>query len=299
MSPDGWHHTAHGSYTAGGWGPGRHTRIHTVEFTPPHDDGPVTQQELQASLRRTTGTDITVTKVHQATRYSDTTRQATTYRKGHVLLAGDAAHVHSPAGGQGLNVGLGDAVNLGWKLALVATGNAPETLLDTYTRERHPIGAWAQRWSMAQTALNQARGPRADSLREVLEDLLDTPDGATHVVTKISGTWQHYGREGDHPLVGRRVPDLPFTDGTILATHFREGRAVLLDTHARTDAAPWHDRLTVVRKTPAAFADQELAAFIRPDGYVAWACVGEIDDADLRAALTTWLGHPRTTTSGT
>lgn len=134
-------------------------------------------------------------------------------------------------------------MNLGWKLALVAPGRAPETLLDTDTAERRPIGAWAQRWSMAQTALSQARGARADALREVFTDLLDTPDGATHVVTKISGTWQHYA-EGDNPLIGHRVPEQP------------------------------------------------LAVLIRPHGHVAWVTVGEIDQRDLRPALTTYLGHP-------
>jgi 2-polyprenyl-6-methoxyphenol hydroxylase-like FAD-dependent oxidoreductase len=291
----GWQHGENGSYVLGGWADGDGPiRVHTVEHDlPPADrDAPVTAEEVQASLRRVSGTDVTVTRVHVGTRYADTTRQASTYRKGRVLLCGDAAHVHSPAGGQGMNLGLGDAVNLGWKLALVARGVAPDSLLDTYTAERHPIGAWVQKWSMAQTALSTARGPRADALREVMADLLDTPDGATYVVSMIGGAWQHYDLPGDHPLVGRRVPDLPLDDGTALAGYFRDGRAVLLDVDsgAAAVAAPWSDRVRVVTARPVAFPDQPMAALVRPDGYIAWAALGEAEG--LRAALTTWLGPP-------
>lgn len=285
-----WQHGENGAYTLGGWADGSSPRVHTVEYEPPADrDAPVTAEEMQASLRRVSGTDVTVTRVHVATRYADTTRQATTYRRGRVLLCGDAAHVHSPAGGQGMNLGLGDAANLGWKLALVARGVAPDSLLDTYTAERHPIGAWVQKWSMAQTALSTARGPRADALREVMADLLDTSDGATHVVSMIGGGWQHYDLPGDHPLVGRRVPDLPLDDGTTMAGSFRDGRAVLLDVDsgAAEIAAPWGDRVRVVTARPVAFPDQPMAALVRPDGHIAW--VG-IDG--LHAALTTWLGPP-------
>ncbi|MFJ1767299.1 FAD-dependent monooxygenase [Amycolatopsis sp. NPDC088138] len=292
---DGWQQSEHGSYVVGGWADGDGPpRVHTVEYTPPPDrDAPVTAAEIQDSLRRVSGTDVTVTRVHVATRYADTTRQATTYRRGRVLLCGDAAHVHSPAGGQGLNLGLGDAVNLGWKLALVTRGAAPEELLDTYTAERHPIGAWVQRWSLAQTALSAGRGPRADALREVVADLLDTPDGATYVVSKVGGAWQHYDLPGDFPLIGRRVPDLPLDDGTTLAPRFRDGRAVLLDTGmgAAEVAAEWGDRIELVTASPLAFPDQKLAALMRPDGYMAWAAVGG-EVPGLREALTTWLGPP-------
>ncbi len=171
-----WQRGEAGSYVVGGWGTEEAPRIHTVEFVPPEDGrAEVTAEELQASLRRVSGVDVTITKVHAATRYADTTRQADTYRRGRVLLAGDAAHVHSPAGGQGLNLGIGDALNLGWKLAAVARGQAPESLLDTYTAERHPIGAWVQNWTLAQTAVSRPDDPRAEALRAVLTELLDTP----------------------------------------------------------------------------------------------------------------------------
>ncbi|MFF4623000.1 FAD-dependent monooxygenase [Nonomuraea jabiensis] len=297
LTAGGWQPGENGSYTLGGWGDGDGPpRVHTVEYDAPPTgrDAPVTAEEMQASLRRVSGTDVRVTRVHVATRYADTTRQATTYRRGRVLLCGDAAHVHSPAGGQGMNLGIGDAVNLGWKLALVARGAASDSLLDTYTAERHPIGAWVQRWSMAQTALSSARGPRADALREVLAGLLDTPDGATHVVSMIGGDWQRYDLPGDHPLIGRRVPDLPLDDGTTLAGRFHDGRAVLLDASAgaATVAGAWGDRVTVVTARPAAYPGQPMAALVRPDGHVAWVALGETDGEGLRAALTTWLGAP-------
>ncbi|MGW5719802.1 FAD-dependent monooxygenase [Amycolatopsis sp. NPDC003865] len=289
-----WQHGDNGSYVVGGWGGGGEPpRVHTVEYDVTAErDAPVTAAEMQASLRRVSGTDVEVTRVHVGTRYTDTTRHATTYRRGRVLLCGDAAHVHSPAGGQGLNLGLGDAVNLGWKLALVARGRAPESLLDTYTPERHPIGAWVQRWSLAQTALSAPRGPRAEALREVVADLLDTPDGATHVVSSIGGGWQHYDLPGEFPLIGHRVPDLALDDGTTLADRFRDGRAVLVDTGtgAARVAAEWGSGLRVVTARPLAFADQRLAAFVRPDGYLAWASVGDLAEEDLRSALTRWLG---------
>ncbi|MER6950715.1 FAD-dependent monooxygenase [Nonomuraea sp. NPDC000554] len=297
LTAGGWQPGENGSYTLGGWADGDGPlRVHTVEYdAPPSDrDAPVTAEEMQASLRRVSGTDVRVTRVHVGTRYADTTRQATTYRRGRVLLCGDAAHVHSPAGGQGMNLGIGDAINLGWKLALVARGAAPDPLLDTYTAERHPIGAWVQRWSMAQTALSTARGPRADALREVMSDLLDTPDGATHVVSMIGGNWQRYDLPGSHPLIGRRVPVLPLDDGTTLSGHFRDGRAVLLDagTGAAATAEAWCDRVTVVTARPTAYPDQPMAALVRPDGHVAWVALGETDGVGLRAALTAWLGAP-------
>jgi 2-polyprenyl-6-methoxyphenol hydroxylase-like FAD-dependent oxidoreductase len=179
----GWVHTEGGSYTHGPV-PGR---IHTVEYAPaPPRDEPVTAEELTASLRRTSGLDVAVTAVHVATRYTDMTRQASTYRMGDVFLAGDAAHVHSPAGGQGLNLGVGDAASLGPKLAAVVTGRAGEDLLDTYTAQRHPIGARVQGWSDAQTALNRP-DPRTRALRAVVADLVGTTPGATYVLKRLNG----------------------------------------------------------------------------------------------------------------
>src|SRR3954463_5451489 len=200
----GWNRTDTGIYVHGPV-PGR---ILTVEFGgPPIDrDAPITAAELEAALRRTSGTKARVTAVHSATRYTDNARQATTYRMGRVLLAGDAAHVHSPFGGQGLNLGVGDAMNLGWKLAATVRGWAPDGLLDSYTTERHPIGEWVLEWTRAQGALMR-RDVRTKALRQVVTDLLFTGDGATYLAKKLSGVLHRYPIDGDHDLTGRAAPD--------------------------------------------------------------------------------------------
>lgn len=283
----GWHTTPNGTY-AHGPAPGR---ILTVEFDgPPADrDTPITREELETSLRHVSGVDVRVTAVHSATRYTDNARQATTYRLGRVLLAGDAAHVHSPFGGQGLNLGIGDAMNLGWKLAATVQGWAPEGLLDTYTAERHPIGAWVLNWTRAQVALMRT-DPRSRALRAVVADLLDTPAGTTYMAKKISGLWQGYG---DDPVVGRSAPDLALADGSRLGDHLHDGRGLLLDLDdTRPDAAGYEDRVTVLSAKPVD-ATGLRALLVRPDGIVAWPGDGGLDDA-----LAGWFGAPRRDLAG-
>ncbi|MGW4641103.1 FAD-dependent oxidoreductase [Sphaerisporangium sp. NPDC004334] len=287
----GWHATPTGVY-AHGPVPGR---ILTVQFTGPRADRdtPVTREELQEAIRHVTGVEVTVTAIKTATRFTDNARQASTYRLGRVLLAGDAAHVHSPFGGQGLNLGLGDAVNLGWKLAATVRGWAPHGLLDTYTAERHPIGAWVLDWTRAQVALMRP-DPRARALRSVVNDLVETVTGTTYFAKKISGVWQRYDLPGDHALVGASAPDLELSDGSRLADHLHDGKALLLDPKGELrDLAESHrDRMTVL----AASADErpELTGlFLRPDGIVAWAGEQDRDDRGaLEKALATWLGAP-------
>ena len=150
-----------------------------------------------------------------ATSYTDRARQATTYRKGRVLLAGDAAHVHSPFGGQGMNTGFGDAMNLGWKLAATIKGWAPKELLDTYTAERHPIGEWVLNWTRAQVAIIRT-DPHARAMATVIRDLIATKDGTNYFVEKISGVSMRYDLGGEHPLTGRSAPDFELEDGTRL-----------------------------------------------------------------------------------
>lgn len=277
----GWHTTPNGTY-AHGPTPGR---ILTVEFDgPPADrDTPITREELETSLRHVSGADVRITGVRSATRYTDNTRQATTYRLGRVLLAGDAAHVHSPFGGQGLNLGIGDAMNLGWKLAATIQGWAPDGLLDTYTAERHPIGEWVLDWTRAQVALMRT-DPRSRALRAVVADLLDTTTGTTYMARKISGWWQGYG---DDPVVGRSAPDLALADGSRLDDHLHDGRGLLLDLDdGQLSAAGYEDRVTVV--ATKATSDTDLTALlVRPDGVVAWAGDGNLDDA-----LVAWFGTP-------
>ncbi|MBP2704586.1 FAD-dependent monooxygenase [Microbispora sp. RL4-1S] len=288
----GWNTTPTGVY-AHGPVPGR---ILTVEFAgrPADRTSPVTAEELQGSIRRVTGVDVVVKAISTATRFTDNARQATTYRMGRVLLAGDAAHVHSPFGGQGLNLGLGDAMNLGWKLAAVVRGHAPESLLDTYTAERHPIGAWVLDWTRAQIALMRP-DPHARALRAVVNDLIGTVTGTTYFVKRISGVWQGYDLPGDHPLIGRDVPDYALADGSRLAGHLHDGRALLLGPAVEPLPDEYAGR---VRSIATAILDEgaPAALLVRPDGCVAWAADADRPDPDgLEEALRTWFGVPSPT----
>ena len=284
----GWQYTPRGLYV---YGP-RPGRVRTVEFcTPPTDrDAPVTAGEIEASLRRVSGAEVRVTDVVTAARFTDNARQATSYRRGRVLLCGDAAHVHSPFSGQGLNLGFGDAVNLGWKLAATVAGWAPPNLLDTYTAERHPIGAWVLDWTRAQVAA--MRGDDASAaLRAVVADFLGTRDGATYYVTRTSGLWQRCDLGGSHPLVGATMPDLRLADGTQLSEHTRDGRALLVDLagddRLAAAAEPYAGRVTLVRSGCDEAGVGGL--LIRPDGFVAWAA-SDGDTTGLQDALARWFG---------
>ena len=254
----------------------------------------VTREHLQAVLRRVSGTDVTLRAVHQATTFTDRARQASTYRRGRVLLAGDAAHVHSALGGQGLNVGLGDAMNLGWKLAATVRGAAPATLLDTYHAERHPVGRWVLDWTRAQVDLMRP-GPHARAIERVVRALAATRDGATWFAEQLWGASLRYELDEPHPLAGRSAPDFAFDDGTRLTDHLRDGRGALVEFEARapmrTLVAGWSDR---VRHLAAGARDTlGLAALlVRPDGVVAWASDAAPDVADAARALARWFGAP-------
>jgi 2-polyprenyl-6-methoxyphenol hydroxylase-like FAD-dependent oxidoreductase len=262
--------------------------IATIEFDggPDDRDVPVTAEEMQASIRRVSGVDVTVTRLAAGIRYSDNTRQATTYRQGRVLLAGDAAHVHSPIGGQGLNLGLQDALNLGWKLGRVVRGRAPESLLDTYTAERHPVGERVLRNTRAQVALMRP-GAQVAALREVLGETLAIPEARQHFTALANGTDIDYAPDAAHPLVGRFVPPLELTGTDPLPALLRDGRPVLLDLVGSPEiraAATGTEVRVVGARCPG---DEELAALlVRPDGYVAWASKGA-DAAGLPETLAT------------
>ncbi|HEX4725063.1 MAG TPA: FAD-dependent monooxygenase [Pseudonocardiaceae bacterium] len=283
----GWVWTAQGVYRCGPQ-PGRVT---TVEFTdiPVDRSAPVTLDEVRASLRRVSGTDVTLTALRGATRWSDNARQAATYWSGRVLLAGDAAHVHAPFGGQGLNLGVGDAMNLGWKLGAVVAGWAPERLLDTYDAERRPLGAWVLDWTRAQIGVLRGDAKSA-ALREVVADLLSTRDGTTYAVKQISGVTQRIDLPGDHPLIGRFAPDLLLRNGSRLTDHGHGGGFLLLDRTVDGAfagiAAPWGGRVTSVRDEDHA---PPTGMLVRPDGVVAWAC-DSTDSTGLAAALHRWAG---------
>jgi hypothetical protein len=230
------------------------------------------------------------------------TRQAAAYRDRRVLLAGDAAHVHAPDGGQGLNTGVQDAVNLGWKLAQVVDRTSPESLLDTYHAERHPVAARVLRNTMAGVALRRP-DERIEALRDTMSELLTMDEPRKRFAAMMSGLDIHYDLGEGHPLLGRRMPDLDLVtpDGTVrVFTLLHDAHPVLLNLGEPwdLDVSPWAHRVSAIDATYA--GDWELpvlgqvaapaAVLIRPDGYIAW--VGDGTDTGLRDALTTWFGSP-------
>jgi 2-polyprenyl-6-methoxyphenol hydroxylase-like FAD-dependent oxidoreductase len=230
--------------------------------------GELTLEELRATVTRVAGTDFGMRDPRWLSRFGNATRQAARYRDGRVLLAGDAAHVHFPTGGVGLNVGVQDAANLGWKLAAVVTGRAPSSLLDSYHDERHPVGADLLRATRAQTALMTACTPEVQALRSMLSDFIGAvPEFSRVLAERLSALDVAYpAPEGAHPLTGRRAPDLRFADGSGLFTLLRDGRHVLVGTEPHDDAVV-AGRLA---DPPGEWADV-TAALVRPDGHVAWA----------------------------
>ena len=285
----GRHYTPNGMYTYAPPG-----TIAMVDFDGGafHRTRPIALEHVQDVLRRVSGTDVTVTSLHLATTWTDRANQATAYRNGRVLLAGDAAHIHSPLGGQGLNLGLGDAMNLGWKLAATIRGDAPDGLLDTYTSERHPIGAQVLDWSRAQVALMRpSRSSRA--LEAIVRDLIETRDGATYFAERVWGVLLRHDLGDGHPLVGRSAPDFELADGTRLGEYLRAGKGLVLDFDTseslRALASRWNDRVIYVGS--AAKDSMGLSALlIRPDGVVAWASDNALDREGVARAASRWFG---------
>lgn len=268
----------------------------TIEYgwTPGSADGAMTLAELEASARRVIGIDVAIeaprmSGVHALRRLDGiNSRQAERYRAGRVLLVGDAAHVHSPMGGPGLNLGIQDAVNLGWKLAAVVSGAASEVLLDTYESERYPVGERVMMHSMAQLAL-AAPGPEVAALRMLFGELAARPEVAGHLAGLLAGSDVRYDMGGsEHPLTGLLVPELALDDGRRVAQLLHAARPVLLDLTGTLTAA--HGRVDVVTAT---MTDPPAAALlIRPDGYVAWAAdtLEPAALATLSEALHRWFG---------
>ncbi len=264
----------------------------TIEFggSQPDRHTDLTADEFQTSLRRVSGTDVTVASITNPLRLTDNARQTSTYRRGRVLLAGDAAHVHSPIGGQGLNIGLQDAANLGWKLALVVNRQAPDSLLDTYTAERHPVGSRVLRNSRAESALLRT-DPQTEALRELVGEILQTPEPVRHLAEEINGMHVRYAAGSGHPLDGTFAPDLGL-DGTDVNQLPSNGRGLVLcltDSPAvRRVADGWSHRVDVITTTTH---QQALATvLIRPDGYIAAALENSSDVDGLQAAMTQWFG---------
>jgi 3-(3-hydroxy-phenyl)propionate hydroxylase len=271
----------------------------------PHTDqqGEPDIEELRAALFRVYGTDHGLRSATWISRFTDATRQAAAYRSGRVLVAGDAAHIHPPQGGQGLNTGVQDAVNLGWKLAQVVKGISSDDLLDSYHAERHPVAARVLRTTLAQVAL-AANDDRHDALKSIIGEVLAMDEPRRRIAGMMSGLDVHYDLGDGHPLLGRRMPDLDLHTAagpTRVFELLHDARAVLLNLGEPTsfDVTPW----SRVQHVDATFdgtwelpvlgdVSAPAAVLIRPDGHVAW--TGDLGDAGLPAALSTWFGDGRT-----
>jgi 2-polyprenyl-6-methoxyphenol hydroxylase-like FAD-dependent oxidoreductase len=267
--------------------------------------GPATEptlRDLSVALIAVCGTDYGIHSPTWISRFTDVTRQAATYRDRRVLLAGDAAHVHAPDGGQGLQTGVQDAVNLGWKLAQVVKGRSPQSLLDTYHAERHPVAARVLRNTMASVALRHP-DERTQALRDTMSELLGMDEPRRRFAAMMSGLDIHYDLGEGHPLLGRRMPDLDLVtpNGPLrVFTLLHDARPVLLNLGepGGFDITPWGDRVQLIEakyvgtwKLPAIGAvTAPTAVLVRPDGYVAW--VGDLNQVGLADALTSWFGPP-------
>jgi 3-(3-hydroxy-phenyl)propionate hydroxylase len=288
----------------GGIGPaegGDRIRLVLTERQVEHTSEP-TLQDVSEALIAADGTDYGVHTLSSTSRFTDNTRQAASYRKGRILLAGDAAHVHAPLGGQGLNTGVQDAVNLGWKLAHVVKKTSPQSLLDTYHDERHPVGARVLQTTMAQVALTSP-GDRHQALRNTMTELLRMDEPRKRIAGMMSGLDIQYDLGEGHPLLGRRMPDLDLVtaNGPLrVFTLLHHARPVLLNLGelGGFDIAPWADQVQLINAKYAGVWELPVlgavtapaAVLVRPDGYVAW--VGDGTDTGLRDALTTWFGSP-------
>lgn len=261
-----------------------------------------TLDDLRAALVAAYGSDFGAHDPTWISRFTDASRQAVSYRSGRVLLAGDAAHIHSPHGGQGLNTGVQDAVNLGWKLAQVIRGTSPASLLDTYHAERHPVAARVLQNTMAQVALTTP-DDRHDALRAQFAALLALDEPRKHIAAMLTGLDIHYDLGAGHPLLGRRMPDLELRTAAgsrRVYALLREGRPLLVNLGASAPdvIAPWADRVRAVEgaydgpwEIPVlGHIPAPAAVLIRPDGHVAW--VGAVADGTLHEALRTWFGAP-------
>ena len=297
----GIHRDALGIHSISRHEDGRRVRILVTERNAEQTNEP-TLTDLSAGLITVYGSDYGVHSPASISRFTDATRLAATYRVGRVLLAGDAAHIHPPDGGQGLQTGVQDAVNLGWKLAQVVKKRSPENLLDTYHTERHPVAARVLRNTMASVALRR-EDERTKALRDTMAEFLSMDEPRKRFGGMLSGLDIHYDLGEGHPLLGRRMPDLDLTTATgplRVFTLLHNARPVLLNLGERGgfDITPWADRVQLVdAKCEGAWdlpvlgaVTAPTAVLIRPDGYVAW--VGDQGSGDLPDALSAWFGPP-------
>jgi 3-(3-hydroxy-phenyl)propionate hydroxylase len=299
----GFRHGALGSHAIGKLDDGKRVRVVLTERHVCPASEP-TLSDVSESLISIYGTDYGIHSPTWISRFTDMTRQAAAYRDKRVMLAGDAAHVHPPLGGQGLNIGVQDAVNLGWKLAQVVRGTSPESLLDTYQAERHPVGARVLRNTMAQTALRRP-DDRSKALGDYVSEVLSMDEPRKRLVAEVSGLDVHYDLGEGHPLLGRRMPDLDLVTAggpcrVFTLLHHARPALLNLGEPGRFDITRWADRVQLIDakyigpwELPAlGVVTDPAAVMIRPDGYVAW--VGDMAQQGLADALTAWFGEPAT-----
>jgi 2-polyprenyl-6-methoxyphenol hydroxylase-like FAD-dependent oxidoreductase len=290
LLPFGWRRTPGGVFAYGPF-PGR---LFMLDFSgPPADrDAPVTREEIDTALRRISGMDVRVNALESGNRWTDNTRLVETYRRGRVLLAGDAAHVHSPFGGQGLSLGLVDAANLGWKLAAVVRGEMPESLLDTYTAERRPVAEAVLANTLAQVAIMRP-DPQAGAMRDLVAKLMECDDANRFIGEMMSGLATRYDLGSERDDVGRLIGDRTISHGAADASlHdlMQDGSGVLLDASTDRNASRLVAAATSRVRCVAAARGPSL--LIRPDACVAWA--GEADDVNgLEQALHRWFAPSR------
>ena len=282
LLPLGWHRTEGGVFSYGPQ-PGRLVML-DFDGPPAERDAPVTHAELEAALRRTSGQDVRIASIDVASRWADNTRLADTYRRGRVLLAGDAAHVHSPFGGQGLSLGLVDAANLGWKLAAVARGTMPDSLLDTYTAERRPAAEAVLANTLAQVAILRPDA-QSGAMRALFARLMELDDVNRLLGDLMGGFDTRYDVGIAHADAGRLIGDRPVGDGSLYAL-MQEGVGVLLDASAGGRACA-----LAVGRVRCVAVDGGPSLLIRPDGCVAWAAEGDGLDG-LQDALARWFPVP-------
>ncbi|KAJ5115338.1 FAD binding domain-containing protein [Penicillium alfredii] len=270
-------------------GPGH---LHVMDFDTSFDRlQPITREHFQDVLRRVSGTDIGVNTLHLASSFTDRSKQVTEYRRGRVLLAGDSAHINSPLGAQGLNTGIADAINVGWKLAATVKNTAPPGLLDTYHDERYPNAAWVLEWTRAQvvTLRPDAYGK---AVANIVQSLISTEDGASYFADRMWGISMRYDLGNAHPLVGCSAPDFEFDDGLRLANRLEQGGFVLVDFQNSPSAADFVQSLGPMVHYSGSHAKQTLglkALLVRPDGIVVWASTEEMNLDAVKTALSRWV----------
>ncbi|KAE8375721.1 FAD binding domain-containing protein [Aspergillus bertholletiae] len=270
-------------------------QLHVMDFDRDFDRSqPITREHFQEVLQRVSGTNIVVEALQLSSTFTDRSMQATEYRRGRILLAGDSAHIHSPLGAQGLSTGIGDAMNLGWKLAATIKGVAPPGLLDTYSVERHPEAARVLEWTRAQVATLRPDS-YGQAVRSIMRDMINTQDGATYLAGRIWGISLRYNLGDTHPLVGCSAPDFEFDDGLRLGAKVEKGGFWVID-FGGSDSVAECVRSLQLRKFTVHYsgcsARETLgleALLLRPDGIVAWVSTGKVDIRTLQVALSQWI----------